>query len=37
LHGVSVDKLRDGKIVENRDYWNISDFLTQIGVTPNQG
>jgi steroid delta-isomerase-like uncharacterized protein len=36
IHGVSVGKLRDGKIVENRDYWNMADLLMQIGVTPNQ-
>ena len=25
---------RDAVIVQNRDYWNMADFLTQIGVMP---
>jgi steroid delta-isomerase-like uncharacterized protein len=34
IHGVSIGKLRGGKIAENRDYWNMVDFLTQIGIMP---
>lgn len=34
LHGVSVGELRDGKIVRNADYWNMVEFLTQIGMLP---
>jgi steroid delta-isomerase-like uncharacterized protein len=36
VHGVSVGKLRNGKIAVNRDYWNMADFLTQIGLMPAQ-
>lgn len=34
IRGVSVGSLRDEKIVFNRDYWNMADLLTQIGVLP---
>jgi steroid delta-isomerase-like uncharacterized protein len=32
--GVSVGRVRDGRIVENRDYWNLADFLQQVGLMP---
>ena len=33
IRGVSVGRLRDdGKIQENRDYWNLADFLGQVGL-----
>ncbi len=34
LHGVSIGKLRGSKIAENRDYWNMADFLAQLGLMP---
>ncbi len=33
IRGVSVGRLAgDGKIEENRDYWNLADFLGQVGL-----
>jgi steroid delta-isomerase-like uncharacterized protein len=32
--GGAVGEVRDGKIVRNTVYWNMADFLTQIGVLP---
>ena len=33
VRGVSVGRLdRDGRIVENRDYWNRATVLTQLGL-----
>lgn len=32
--GVSVGRLRNGRIVENRDYWNLADYLQQVGLMP---
>ena len=33
IRGVSVGRLTsDGKIQENRDYWNLADFLGQVGL-----
>src|SRR5262245_14619235 len=34
IQGVSVGRLEGGKIRENRDYWNMAAFLTQIGLMP---
>jgi steroid delta-isomerase-like uncharacterized protein len=34
IRGVSVGTLQDGKIKTNRDYWNMADFLAQIGILP---
>jgi steroid delta-isomerase-like uncharacterized protein len=34
IRGVSVGEMRDGKIVRNTDYWNMTEFLTQVGVMP---
>lgn len=35
IRGVSVGRLdADGKIVQNRDYWNMADYLTQVGILP---
>lgn len=31
---VSVGRLEGAKIRENTDYWNMAEFLTQIGVMP---
>ena len=32
--GVSIGRLRDGKVVEQRDYWNMAGFLVQVGLMP---
>jgi steroid delta-isomerase-like uncharacterized protein len=38
IRGVSVGRLgATGRIVENRDYWNMADFLTQVGILPAPG
>lgn len=34
IPGVSIGRLRDGKIVENRDYWNLAAYLMQVGLMP---
>jgi steroid delta-isomerase-like uncharacterized protein len=35
IRGVSIGRLDpDGKITENRDYWNMADYLTQVGLLP---
>ena len=30
---VSVGRLRDGRIVEHKDYWDLADYLQQVGVS----
>jgi steroid delta-isomerase-like uncharacterized protein len=37
IRGVSVGTLSRGKIARNRDYWNMADFLVQVGVLPPPG
>ena len=32
--GVSVGRVRNGRIVQNRDYWNLADYLQQVGLMP---
>jgi steroid delta-isomerase-like uncharacterized protein len=32
--GVSIAELQDGKLIWNTDYWNMTDFLQQIGWLP---
>ena len=35
IRGVSVGALdSNGKIKHNRDYWNMADYLMQVGVLP---
>ena len=34
IHGVSVGELENGKIKRNTDYWNMVEFLVQIGAMP---
>jgi steroid delta-isomerase-like uncharacterized protein len=35
IRGVSVGILdADGKIKHNRDYWNLADYLMQVGILP---
>jgi steroid delta-isomerase-like uncharacterized protein len=38
IRGVSIGRLdADGKIKENRDYWNMADYLVQVGILPPPG
>jgi steroid delta-isomerase-like uncharacterized protein len=38
IRGVSIGRLdSDGKIKENRDYWNMADYLMQVGLLPAPG
>ena len=32
IHGVSVGELRNGTIARNTDYWNMGEFLMQVGL-----
>lgn len=32
--GVSIGMLRNGKIEENHDYWNMTTYLMQVGLMP---
>ena len=34
IAGVSIGRLRDGKISENHDYWDMATFLNQVGLSP---
>lgn len=34
VHGVSVGKLQGGLIKENKDFWNLAEFLGQVGLMP---
>jgi steroid delta-isomerase-like uncharacterized protein len=35
IRGVSIGQLdADGKISHNRDYWNLADYLMQVGILP---
>lgn len=34
IRGASVGTLENGKIKLNRDYWNMADFLIQVGILP---
>jgi steroid delta-isomerase-like uncharacterized protein len=38
IRGVSIGQLdANGKIKWNRDYWNMVDYLTQVGILPPPG
>ncbi len=38
IRGVSIGHLAsDGTIQENRDYWNMTDYLMQVGLMPTPG
>lgn len=37
IHGASIGELRDGKIARNTDYWNMTEFLVQVGLMPAPG
>jgi steroid delta-isomerase-like uncharacterized protein len=32
IQGASMGRLEGGRIAENRDYWNVADFLGQVGL-----
>jgi steroid delta-isomerase-like uncharacterized protein len=34
ISGVSIGRRRNGKVIEERNYWNMADFLTQLGLMP---
>jgi steroid delta-isomerase-like uncharacterized protein len=35
IRGVSIGELDgEGRIVRNRDYWNMADYLAQVGIMP---
>ena len=35
IRGISVGRVDgSGKIAENRDYWNMADYLVQVGLMP---
>jgi steroid delta-isomerase-like uncharacterized protein len=34
IQGLSIGRLRDGKVAEERLYYNMADYLTQIGLMP---
>jgi len=34
--GVAIGRMRKGKIVENKSYWNLATYLTQLGLTLEQ-
>jgi steroid delta-isomerase-like uncharacterized protein len=34
LSVVSIGRVRAGKIVEHRDYWDLTDYLRQVGLLP---
>jgi steroid delta-isomerase-like uncharacterized protein len=34
LQGLSIGRLRDGKVGEDRVYWNMVEYLTQVGLMP---
>jgi steroid delta-isomerase-like uncharacterized protein len=38
IRGVSIGRLDpEGKILQNRDYWNMADYLVQVGILPAPG
>jgi steroid delta-isomerase-like uncharacterized protein len=37
IHGASIGELHDGKIARNTDYWNMTEFLVQVGLMPAPG
>jgi len=34
IRGVSIGRLREGRIAENKDYWNLAGYLMQVGLMP---
>jgi hypothetical protein len=34
IQGLSIGRLRNGKVAEEHLYWNMVDYLTQVGLMP---
>ena len=34
IRGCGVGRVRDGRIAEVTEYWNMAEFLTQVGILP---
>jgi ketosteroid isomerase-like protein len=34
LSVVSIGRVRAGKIVAHKDYWDLTDYLRQVGLMP---
>ena len=34
IPGVTIGRMRDGKIAENKDYYNLAGYLMQVGLIP---
>lgn len=34
IPGVTIGRMRDGKIAENKDYYNLAGYLMQVGLMP---
>ena len=34
IQGLSIGRVRDGKVAEEHLYWNMADYLTQVGLMP---
>ena len=32
--GVDIGRLRDSRVIENKSYWNVADYLAQVGLMP---
>jgi steroid delta-isomerase-like uncharacterized protein len=37
IRGCGVGRIRDGRIVEVTEYWNMAEFLIQVGILPRPG
>jgi steroid delta-isomerase-like uncharacterized protein len=37
LAAVSIGRLRNGRIVEHKDYWDLAGYLQQVGLLPAPG
>ena len=37
IRGVSIGTIRDGRLNENHDYWDMATFLGQVGLMPTSG
>jgi steroid delta-isomerase-like uncharacterized protein len=34
IPGVTISRMRDGQVAESRVYWNLADYLQQVGLMP---
>jgi steroid delta-isomerase-like uncharacterized protein len=37
IRGCGVGRIRDGRIAEVTEYWNMAEFLIQVGILPPPG